>query len=197
MGKNEVGRIAKIKLLCGCCSSTGWEDSGWFCHWLILWPWASPFFFSLSLSLPRDWENCLSSTRQLDLMIFKNPYGSLNCGMNSNETSKDLYKQERSQLSGLEERLPSLRAGSCLGWYPWGLNGPWMSVSPRRAGTSCELTPVQQHLHFSECHPQGEVFALKSLGEALVNESISSLERLEWFSQPKRVIIFSLKSHLL
>lgn len=155
------------------------------------------FFFSLGLSLPRDWENCLSSTRQLDLMIFKNPYGSLNCGLNSNETSKDLYKQERSQLSGLEERLPSLREGSCLGWSPWGLNGPWMSVSLRRAGTSCELTPVQQYLHFSECHPQGEVFALKTLGEALVNESISSLERLKWFSQPKWVIIFSLKSHLL
>ena len=65
-----------------------------------------------------------------------------------------------------------------------------MSVFPSMAGASGELTPVQQPLYFSECNPQGKVLALKSLGEALVNKGISSLERLEWFSQPKRVIIF-------
>ena len=67
-----------------------------------------------------------------------------------------------------------------------------MSVSPRRAGASCELTPVQQPLYFSECNPQGKVLALKSLGEALVNEGISSLKRLEWFSEPKSDNFFHL-----
>lgn len=35
------------------------------------------------------------------------------------------------------------------------------------------------------------------MGEALVNEGMSSLERPKWFTQHEEAIIFSLKPHLL